>query len=61
MSLLFKLFVVFGWKQVDIHHYQILVKNKNQFPWILTPTEHERRQKERLIEQLRLLGVEPDI
>ena len=29
--------------------------------WVLTPTEQERRQKERLIEQLRNLGVEPDI
>jgi hypothetical protein len=29
--------------------------------WVLTPMEQERRQKERLIEQLRALGVEPDI
>ncbi len=29
--------------------------------WVLTPTEQERRQKERLIEQLRNLGVEPDL
>jgi Uma2 family endonuclease len=29
--------------------------------WVLTPMEQERRQKERLIEQLRKLGVEPDI
>lgn len=28
---------------------------------MLTLTEQERRQKERLIEQLRKLGVEPDI
>jgi hypothetical protein len=61
MSLLFKLLGVFGYKRVGIHHYQILVKNKNQFPWMLTLTEQERRQKERLIEQLRKLGVEPDI
>jgi hypothetical protein len=29
--------------------------------WVLTPVEEERKQKERLIEQLRKLGVEPDI
>jgi chorismate mutase len=29
--------------------------------WILTPEERERRQVERLTEQLRSLGVEPDL
>lgn len=29
--------------------------------WVLTPTEQERKLKERLIEQLKALGVEPDI
>jgi hypothetical protein len=29
--------------------------------WVLTPTEAERRHKERLIAQLRALGVEPDL
>ena len=28
--------------------------------WILTPEERERRRAERLAEQLRALGVEPD-
>jgi hypothetical protein len=29
--------------------------------WILTPEERERRRVERLAEQLRSLGVEPDL
>ena len=29
--------------------------------WILTPQERERRRVERLAEQLRELGVEPDL
>ena len=29
--------------------------------WILTPEERERRRVERLVEQLRALGVEPDL
>ena len=29
--------------------------------WILTPEERERRRVERLVEQLRSLGVEPDL
>ncbi len=29
--------------------------------WVLTPTEQERQKSERLILQLRVLGVEPDL
>jgi hypothetical protein len=29
--------------------------------WVLTPEERERRRVERLVEQLRSLGVEPDL
>ena len=29
--------------------------------WVLTPEEGERRRVERLVEQLRSLGVEPDL
>jgi hypothetical protein len=29
--------------------------------WVLTPEEPERRRVERLVEQLRSLGVEPDL